>query len=557
MRTYGKLVFNRANNGWLMQDVPPHVCIVLKSLFPKIKKYAVPPFTFENNVTNALDLLWFCKRYPMEISKGDMRLLNSLEKEHHAKVELTNAIFSSDYTPSPVVLREGKNARNYQLQAKEFHDQVQRFLLGDDVGLGKTLSSILTLLGKGRLPAAIVVQTHLPIQWKEEIEKFTNLTVHLIKNTTPYTLPPCDVFVFRYSQLSGWCNYFNEGYFKSCIFDEIQELRRKESLKHQAARVLSEKSTYCLGLSATPVFNYGAEIFNILDLIKPGCLGKFDDFLREWGIPKGNHWLIKDPGAFGAYLRDQHLFLRRTRADVGRELPPVNKIVHTVAYDEDLVKDTHDLAKMLAMKVMSSDSFMERGMAARELDMLVRQDTGISKAREVALYVRILLESDIPVLLAGWHRRVYEIWLEELKEFNPVMYTGSENTKQKNQAKEDFISGKTNLMIISLRSGVGLDGLQKRCSTVVIGELDWSPQVPVQLIGRVHRDGVENQVTAIYLVSQYGSDPVVIDLLGLKNSQADGIINPFSAPPAQFSDETRIKALAQAILTKKQSELAA
>jgi SNF2 family DNA or RNA helicase len=113
------------------------------------------------------------------------------------------------------------------------------------------------------------------------------------------------------------------------------------------------------------------------------------------------------------------------------------------------------------------------------------------------------------------------------------------------------VSGATNLFIISLRSGIGLDGLQHRCRTVVIGELDWSPKVHDQVIGRVDRDGQANQVTVYFPVSDFGSDPVIIDLLGLKSSQSYGIIDPMKAIPEQHSDESRIKLLAESFLNKK------
>jgi hypothetical protein len=246
--------------------------------------------------------------------------------------------------------------------------------------------------------------------------------------------------------------------------------------------------------------------------------------------------------------------LRRTRKEVGKELPPINTIVHTVEYDSEEVQKAEHIARQLAIKV-TSGSFTERGQAARELDMFVRHNTGVAKARGVSQYVRILLENKVPIILAGWHRQVYEIWLEDLKEFNPVMYTGSESPKQKEEAKQKFINGETDLFIISLRSGVGLDGLQERCDTVVIGELDFSPQAHNQLIGRSNRDkkdGNQNNVTAIFLVSDCGSDPLIIDMLGIKTSQSHGIINPLdNSVSEKYSDESRLKLLAQRYLDKK------
>ena len=77
-------------------------------------------------------------------------------------------------------------------------------------------------------------------------------------------------------------------------------------------------------------------------------------------------------------------------------------------------------------------SFTERGNAARDLDLMVRQATGIAKARAVADVVRILVEGGEPVFaIFGWHRAVYDIWLERLADLNPAMYTGSESRQQK------------------------------------------------------------------------------------------------------------------------------
>ncbi|HEY4288254.1 MAG TPA: DEAD/DEAH box helicase [Puia sp.] len=551
LKTFGNLRYHPDENRWGLHDLKPHVCIKLKALFPKIGKGAIAPFFFQNTPEICHDLLWFIDRYPLAAADDDLDRLMDGRNQQRATVAALESILMPDYDPPMITLKPGFTPRNYQLQAARFDAVQKRWLCGDDLGLGKTLEAILALRNQAKLPALVCVQTHLPKQWKEEgIEKFTDLRTHIIKGTKPYSLPEADVYIIKYSCLSGWVDVFQTGFFKSVTFDEIQELRITGSDKYCAAKVLCENVEYVLGMSATPIYNYGDEIFNVLDLINPGCLGNLDDFLREWSGSWGRHAKINDPIALGSYLRDNYLFLRRTRAQVGRELPQVNKIVHTVGYDSGEVKKSQDIARQLAMKVIGG-SFMERGQAARELDSLLRHQTGVSKAREVAAFVRILLDNNEPVLLAGWHRDVYDIWMAELQEFKPVMYTGSETPRQKELAKHAFITGETNLFIISLRSGVGLDGLQQRCKTVVIGELDWSPMVHTQLIGRVDREGQENQVTAYFPVSEFGSDPVIIDLLGLKSSQAHGIIDPLTAIPEQFSDESRIKLLAQSYLNNK------
>jgi SNF2 family DNA or RNA helicase len=555
LKTYGELIYDGDRNRFVITKADPHVCIKLKHIFPRIPANGVIPFHFTNTPEICADLRWFITRYPLKALPAVIDKIKEGKLLFEKNINELEAIHMPGYVPEPVILNDGYLPRTYQLTGKQTLIKTKRLLLGDDLGLGKTLTAILSFFTPGTLPAIAVVQTHMPQQWKTEaVEKFTNLSVHIIKGTRPYSLPKADVYIIKYSCLTGWVNVFQEQFFKMAIFDECQELRIDSSLKYGSAMVLSRSAEYVLGLSATPIYNFGDEIYNVLNLINPGCLGNRVDFLREWATPHGQHHRINDPQGLGSYLREKFLFLRRTRAEVGRELPPINKIIHTVGFDEKEVKKSEELARQLAMRVMTG-SFVDRGEAARELDMLARYTTGISKAREVAQYVRILLENNEPVVLAGWHRDVYSIWLEELADFNPVMYTGSEVGMQKERAKAAFVNGDTNLFIISLRSGAGLDGLQKRCKTIVIGELDWSPKVHDQLIGRVDRDGQQEQVTAIFLVSDSGSDPVIINLLGLKASQSHGIVDPLLTPTAQHSDESRIKLLAQNYLKKGQTDI--
>ena len=549
IKTYGSIKFN--GNGWLMEETAPFVCIRLKQLFPHIQKSSTAPFFFTKLPIMCFDIQWFISRYPMKISDEDQKMLDDGVLIYHDQQRSVEELFVPDYKPMLVGLINGHKARDYQLIAKELLEKKKRLLLGDEIGLGKTLSGILSATIPGSLPMLVVVQTHLPDQWRQEIEEFTNLDVHFVKVTKPYELPHADVYIFKYSCLSGWVDVLSTGQFKTCVFDEVQELRRTASNKYMAAKSISKAVTYCLGMSATPIYNYGDEIFNILNLINPGCLGKEYDFLREWTTPFGqNRHRVEDPISLGSYLKDNHLFLRRTRRDVGRELPQINRIVHYIDHDTKEAEDTIRLAKQIALRVLSG-SFIERGRAARELDMFLRQQTGIAKARHAAAFVRLLIESGEAVVLAGWHRRVYEIWEEELRDLNPVFYTGAETGGKKNASFRKYLNGETNLFIISLRSGIGLDGLHKRGSIMVIGELDWSPKVHEQLIGRLNRDGQKDPVSAIFLVTEYGSDPMIIDLLSLKSSQSEGIVNPLGVIEQVGSDDSRIKKLAESFLNIK------
>ncbi len=546
--------------GWMLEAVEPHVSIRLKQLFPRIPKTATPPYRLPLDPTTAADIDWFTSRYAMHVDSDHLAALKLRRELFEQNVAARESILLPSWQPpaGTIGLREGQEARQYQHQAVQLLMARQALLLGDVGGLGKTYVGGLACLQQGTLPAAIVVEAHLQAQWAEKLESFTTLKTYKVKTTRPAKekLPDADVYIWRYSQILGWTNVFSELKCPLIIFDEIQKLRTgpdvgsKGSAMGTAALIAAEQAQYRLGLTGSPIYGYGTEIHTVLRYIDDAVLGSLGDFLREWA-PNGRN--LSDPKALGTYLRDQHVYLRRTKEDVGQQMPPVNRIVQTVEHNQADIDAVEAVARQLAMRVLEG-SFTERGEAARELDWRLRQATGLAKARGVAAYVRLLLENDQPVLLAGWHREVYDIWLRELAAFKPLLYTGSESPAAKERAKQAAMRGETSLVIISLRSGAGLDGLQHRFSDIVIGELDWSPGVHQQLIWRLDREGQPNPVTAHFLVSEDGSDPVIISRLGIKASEARGVNDPHLGMEEVKTDTSNMVALARRYLNKHQQK---
>lgn len=424
-----------------------------------------------------------------------------------------------------------------------------------------TMSGLLLLADPDALPALIVCPTHLPRQWLRELAlTWPMLVGHAATKGSPYPLNEIrglgghtpDVLVMGYSKLAGW-GHALAGRVRTVIFDEAQELRRGiETQKGAAAAHVAGKADYVLGLTATPVYNYGSEIHALYEIIAPDALGSRSEFLREWGgsTTTSGQSTVDDPAALGTYLRDAGLLLRRTRADVKRELPEPLRIRQEVAADAAALDDVRgDLEAMARLILDPATDRKEAFVVSGDLDWRLRQATGIAKAPYVAEFVRLLLESERKVVLFGWHRAVYSIWVEALADYAPRLYTGSESPVQKAAAAQEFIEGDCRVLIVSLRSGAGLDGLQRAASACVFGELDWSPGVHDQCIGRLARDGQDATVAAYFLVSDQGADPVMDEVLELKTQQAEPIRDP-DRPILQAAPDTsdRVRRLAQSVL---------
>ncbi|MEA9392158.1 DEAD/DEAH box helicase [Acerihabitans sp. TG2] len=545
----------REQNQWFIQ-CEPNVRNRMRRVFPQVTQYASDTITISDNIENCRDLLWFMERYPMDIE--DIDYLKQRANDHVFLGKSILAILDNNCSLRDFELAQP--ARNYQKTGSEMLLTVKGLLLADDVGLGKTLTSFLAMCLPENLPALFVTLPNLPRQMEAQLAKFLpNHRPHIIKKGTPYPLakpgePMPDVIFCSYSKLRGWAEILKH-FIRYVVFDEIQELRTgEESQKYHAARHVASGADLRLGLSATPIYNMGAEFFNVLDVLRPGCLGSRDEFQREWCTGEKK---IKDPKAFGAYLRSEGLMLRRTRAEVNRELPPVEPIVLPVESDATILDQITGSAVELAKIILSAnEAFRGQKMrATEEFNVMMRQATGIAKAVYVAEFVSLLVESGESVVLYGWHREVYNIWLERLAKHKPVMYTGSESPARKEQAKQSFLNEESEVIIISLRAGAGLDGLQyhPRCRTAVFGELDWSPGVHEQCIGRLARDGQDKSIAAYFTVADSGSDPVIADILGIKRSQIQGVRDPNSNLFEKLeTDSGGIKRLAENYLSKVQ-----
>ncbi|UXA19512.1 DEAD/DEAH box helicase [Mycobacterium sp. SMC-4] len=545
----------------------PDIMIRLKRLIPGVKHSAAALFVSDTEEM-AQELEWILHRWEFVMTDEARALLAQRAAAAAAREELVQGVLAGTRTPrGQEWIESALPLRDYQRTATDLVHATGSTLVVDELGLGKTLMSLALLENPARRPGVAVTLTGLGGQWLRELRKFyPTLRGHEVRSTKVEKELPrllsdgqldVDLILLNYAKLWAWGPVLAD-HVNTVIFDEIQELRRAESLKYEGAQALISKGAVTAGLSATPIYNFGGEMYSVMNILRPGCLGTREEFLREWAGGWSNDHngkvRVRNPEALRAHLKSQGLFLRRTREDVGIELPAIETIEQQVPSDQKRLSELSGNAVEMARLILSQDATnSQKWQSAGELDWRLRQATGVSKAPFVADFVRLLLESQDKVLLFGWHRDVYSIWMERLREHRPVLYSGTESPKQKAEAFERFTKGDSRVLIMSLRSGAGLDGLQDVCSTLVFGELDWSPGVHRQAIGRLGRPGQKHGVLAYFCVTNDGSDPVILDTLNIKRMESDRLIEPevgtvATATPAQ--SHQHIKRLAAALIER-------
>lgn len=561
-KTYGRC--KRYGKYWWI-DTDPAIMLILKRWFPRVNPNREGALMLTATAEISRNIDWFQMRYPMEMTPQHRAMLQAeAEEDKSVEIEAAEILAGGALKRGlkwEVTTEAGSigNARDYQLIAANLALRVNHLLIADDVGLGKTLTALLILRDAGLLPALIVCQTHLPQQWLEEIEDFMPwLTGHIARKGTPYKLSKYhdgkspDILILNYAKLAGWAPAL-KGKVKAAIFDEGQELRREGTQKYDAAGLVADHADCVVATTATPIYNYGDEIYNLMDIIKRGCLGEREEFRREWGKIIGNHLGVKDPKALRTHLVNQNLMIQRTRKEVGRELPETIKVPHAIESDDaefdKLMEGAERTADILSTRQASREELFT---LSGDFEWQMRRATGIAKAPFVAEFTKGLLESGEQVVMFGWHHTVYEIWEDALEEFKPAFYTGKQSPAQKLLSKQRFIEGDARVLCMSLRAGAGLDGLQEFSHIAVFGELDWSPTMHEQCIGRLRRDGMDEPVLAYFLVSENGSDPMIADTLNLKRTQSEPFMDPDSKLLTVTEQESgRARKMAEKFLADK------
>ena len=555
--TYGELSYQARQKAWVIKG-EPSVCQAAKRIFPGSAGKGRGTARFPAGRRTTGDLHWLMLRYPLRIRPADeQRWQQALEAARNHALARQEALLHP-LSVSPDERSFAGELLDFQKLGAGFLVQNDRTLLADEMGLGKTVQALAYMAELSLFPAIIVAPPHLVRNWQREIERFLRVEdapprVHVIRGLKPYALPPADIYIIHYLLLRGWKTELPRAGFQAVIFDEIQELRHAGTEKYSAASLLADACPRVAGLSGTPIYNRGGEIFHVMNIIDFHSLGDWESFSREWCVGFGGD-IVQKPQMLGEHLRREGLILRRVKDQVLDQLPPKRRAVQPIDADDEVYARLMQPSIDLLAQYDGAETQFDRQRLLGQLGERERQATGLAKAPHVAAFVKALLEAGEKVLLFAHHHAVMDEYARLLKVYKPRFITGRETGKAKDEAVTAFMEAACDVLCISLRAASGLN--LQRATCVVFGELDWSPAVHSQAEDRAHRIGQRDSVLCYYLVAPKGSDQDMVEALGLKISQFVGLMGdaqPIPEEEERLAQEARDRVL-QAILERARRE---
>lgn len=381
---------------------------------------------------------------------------------------------------------------------------------GSDPRLGKTRMSIETCKEMGFKKILVICPATIRLTWAAQFEEWDpqeNRIVTTVLNTKELENLPkeTDICIISYDLVAR-----NSGYtwllpfqWDVLILDEVHYLMSQDSARTKL--ILGKiwpRIPYRIVLSGTPFLSSIVNVYPVFNACLPETFGDFDQFANKFAQKKLTPYGMTYPGVKNPKLLStlihKHFFFRFRMTEVVKDLPPIvyQKIV--LPHSASVSEYEAELQKLVMMPDGSVDPGKLLGKVPPHFPGL-RRLQGQLKVTYISEYVRDLLEQKFPVVLFCWHTEVISDYTKALSPYNPGIIQGATSPKGRQDAIDNFQSGKTDLIIAQLVAG-GFGINLSRGNDVIHAELDSRPAVISQATKRVVSVEKKESISAHYFV---------------------------------------------------------
>lgn len=421
-------------------------------------------------------------------------------------------------------------------------------LLGDEVGLGKTLQTIGLICSNVLESNLILVPKSLIDQWISEFKKFAP-SINVIKyesHKDVFDYENCDVVIGSLSLISGRNkkNIFGEENIRTrlhnytwsrVIIDEAHSIKNKKSKVHKAVCLLDTKIRWLL--SATPVMNKMTDFINLMGFL---------------GISQSDCQTKK------LAIVDKYI-LRRTKEDVKKfdkafELPELDTMVYESEFEtceemelyrEIFLKTKKDIQKMKTNNVIEALEKLLRirqfcihpqlyydGIAKKEQVDPTPYGGNCTKYNSFMQSVQQKPSEEKALVFCQFIKEleIYSNGVNELGQTTLKIY-GSMSLDERTKVVKEF-NDNSEIKFLFVQINTGGQGYNLQVANwVYILSPCWNPALEHQAIGRSHRSGQQKEVHVVKFVS-YGThekisyiEQSIIELQNTKKKLISEILN--------------------------------
>lgn len=442
-----------------------------------------------------------------------------------------------------------KRFYDFQTGGIDYVRKNKRVIIGDQMGLGKTIQGIGGLLINDAFPAIVICPKGLRLNWQDEIHDWTDKKAMVLShkniNQLPFMLQSgmVDVVITNFHGIQTFFVeeikkvlittgenagteydrvYMNglEALFKGVILDEAHYCRNKKTLLFKTIRRVFEDKETRICLTGTPVVKGAEDMGALLEMIgmieRFGGYHKFVKQYRKMNKDFVNGRKEKQPSNKSVDLELQNLniklrsicFIRREKYQVLKDMPEKFRKRIRVELEN---QDEYDHALLsLQDYLVSNNVDPEKIESAMRAEILVRINllkkiSARGKLPAFNEFVKDILDSGEKIVVFCWFNETAQTIKDHFRKYNPVTICGRIDGREMkdeevNANKKAFQTDPKVRMII-LTFGKGREGhTLTAASKWACIEPGWTYADHAQAEDRIHRISQENNCECYYFL---------------------------------------------------------
>lgn len=505
---------------------------------------------------NQSSRFWHAANKEWEIPVNKLpQIINSIKDK-----EIT---ITGDYkmlAPKEVKIPNGFNFKtkpfDHQIEGFEFGLKHDRFLLGDEQGLGKTKQvidiAVAKKLSKGYKHCLIICGVNgLKWNWKSEIKTHSNESAHILgtkinskgkevigsskDKLADLNKLPKDYFLITNVEslrdpdiLKKVKELVQNGQIEMVAIDEIHKCKNPSS--QQGKAILQVTPETRIAMTGTPLMNTPLDLYIVL---------KWLGFEKHSFYQFKKHYCIM--GGYGGYevvgyknlgeLQENldSLMLRRLKKDA-LDLP---EKFHSIEYVEmsskqaKVYNEVKQEIKEQIDKIKVSNNPLAQLIRLRQatgftgiLSSQIKESAKLDRLEEI---VEELVENgEKCIIFSNWTDMTTPTY-ERLKRFNPAIITGE--TKDRVAEQDKFMNDNRCKCIIGTIGAMGTGLTLTAASTVIFLDSPWNRANKEQAEDRAHRIGTKSNLNVITIVCKDTIDERIEELVYKKGAMADALVD--------------------------------
>jgi SNF2 family DNA or RNA helicase len=518
--------------------------------------------SFQTRYYHRNSKLWECKidYFPIILDKlkfEDIQICGEVPKKFEKYLKMLDIYDEQD--------------ADYLSRTKPFEHQIEsfnyalthnKFLLGDEQGLGKTKQALdIAVARKHKMRHCLIVcgVNNLKWNWYKEVEIHTNEKAHILgsrvnrkgktvigssaerladlKQIHDEYFLITNIETLRDKEIQGQIKKMcNEGIIGMTIIDEIHKCKNSQSKQGKAIHCCC--SYYRLALTGTPLMNNPVDLYNVLKWleVENHSLTYFKNLYCEMG-GFGGYEIIGYKNLDQLENSLNKNMLRRRKEEV-LDLPP--KIYTDELLDLDSSQDKlyRDVTNQIIEDI---DRIMLLPNPLTELIRLrqVTSNPNILTSKNITnvKYDRILdiLESttDKVIIFSNWTKVINPLYIKlSSLGYNPALVTGE--TKDPISEMNKFQSDNTCKVILGTTPALGTGYTLTAANTVIFIDEPWSKAIKDQAEDRCHRIGTKGTVNIITLICKDTIDERIHQIIKDKGELSDRIVDGKAVQPSDI-----------------------